>query len=180
MHCPCSPHFVSLHVLFSVDNVQKAKMLRWIIFSCHLLQASCQCWRPQCRLRRWWRPQAAWSPGREGTAPASGPASVPIESSILRSNHSQCKEPIPKIQKTNITRIGIARPQSQFPHSCVCEWFIYSHNPSVFSAARNMWTDPGNIYFSCSAKNKTNLLHLDESIRPVSELWNEEWSAVYA
>ncbi len=30
--------------------------------------------------------------------------------------------------ETNIPRKGIARPQSQFPRSCVCERFIYSHN----------------------------------------------------
>ncbi len=30
---------------------------------------------------------------------------------------------------------GTARPQYQFPHSCVCEWFIYSHNQSACSAA---------------------------------------------
>jgi hypothetical protein len=29
--------------------------------------------------------------------------------------------------ETNIPRKGIARPQSEFPHSCVCERFIYSH-----------------------------------------------------
>ncbi len=29
----------------------------------------------------------------------------------------------------------LRRPQSQFPHSCVCEWFTYSHNPSAYSAA---------------------------------------------
>ncbi len=28
--------------------------------------------------------------------------------------------------------LGIARPQSQFPHSCVCEQFIYSHDPSTY------------------------------------------------
>jgi hypothetical protein len=37
----------------------------------------------------------------------------------------------------HIPRKGIARPQSQFPHSCVCELFIYSHVRS--------WTDPGFI-----------------------------------
>jgi hypothetical protein len=30
--------------------------------------------------------------------------------------------------KTNIPRKGIERPQSQFPQSCVCERFIYSHD----------------------------------------------------
>ncbi len=29
--------------------------------------------------------------------------------------------------------LGIARPQSQFPHSCVCERFIYSQDRSTFS-----------------------------------------------
>ncbi len=37
--------------------------------------------------------------------------------------------------ETNIPRKGIARPQSQFPHSCVCERFIYFHNRSAYSAA---------------------------------------------
>ncbi len=39
--------------------------------------------------------------------------------------------------ETNIPRIGIARPQSQFPHLlvCVCERFIYSHDRSTYSAA---------------------------------------------
>ncbi len=27
--------------------------------------------------------------------------------------------------ETKILKKGIARPQSQFPHSCLCEWFIY-------------------------------------------------------
>jgi hypothetical protein len=34
-----------------------------------------------------------------------------------------------------IPRIGIARPQSQFPHICVCERFIYSQNPSTYFPA---------------------------------------------
>ncbi len=48
--------------------------------------------------------------------------------------------------ETNNSRKGIAQPQSQFPHSRVCERFIYSHDWSAYSAAGNMWTDPGNIY----------------------------------
>jgi hypothetical protein len=45
--------------------------------------------------------------------------------------------PITQYRKfeTNIPRKGIARPQSQFPHSCVCERFIYSHDRSAYSAA---------------------------------------------
>ncbi len=45
----------------------------------------------------------------------------------------------------NIPRKGISGSKSQFPHSCVCERFIYSHDWSAYSAAGNMWTDPGNI-----------------------------------
>jgi hypothetical protein len=37
--------------------------------------------------------------------------------------------------ETNIPRKGISQPQSQFPHSCVCERFIYSHDRSAYSAA---------------------------------------------
>jgi hypothetical protein len=70
-----------------------------------------------------------------------------------RQVHKACKEPMPKIE-TNIPRKGIARPQSQFPHSCVCEPFIYSHHRSAYSAARNTWTDPENIL---TAHRHTNM-----------------------
>ncbi len=36
--------------------------------------------------------------------------------------------------ETNIPSKGIAGPLSQFPHSCVCELFIYSYNRSAYSA----------------------------------------------
>jgi hypothetical protein len=37
--------------------------------------------------------------------------------------------------KTNIPKKGIAQRQFQFPHSWVCEQFIYSHHRSAYSAA---------------------------------------------
>jgi hypothetical protein len=40
--------------------------------------------------------------------------------------------------ETNIPRKGISGSQSQFPHSSVCERFIYSHDPSAYSARGNM------------------------------------------
>ncbi len=55
-----------------------------------------------------------------------------------------CKDKMPKIWN-KIPRKGISGPHSQFPHSCVCERIIYSHDGSAFSAGGNMWTDPGNI-----------------------------------
>ncbi len=40
--------------------------------------------------------------------------------------------------ETNIPRKGILGSQSQFPHSCVCERIIYSHDRSAYSAGGNM------------------------------------------
>jgi len=34
-----------------------------------------------------------------------------------------------------IPKKGIARPQSQFPHSCICERFIHYHDPSTYFLA---------------------------------------------
>jgi hypothetical protein len=42
--------------------------------------------------------------------------------------------------------LGIARPQSQFPHSCVCERFIFSQDWSTYFLQQKRQTDPGNIY----------------------------------
>ncbi len=66
-----------------------------------------------------------------------------LKVSAWLSNHNaktKCRK-----YETNIPGKGIAGPQSQFPHSCVCEGIVYSHDGSVFSAGGNMWTDPGNI-----------------------------------
>jgi hypothetical protein len=41
--------------------------------------------------------------------------------------------------------LGIAPPQYQFPHLCVCERFIYSHDQSTYFLKQNSQTDPGNI-----------------------------------
>jgi hypothetical protein len=49
-----------------------------------------------------------------------------------------------------ILRRGIARPQSQFPHSSICERFIYSIHrigPHIFLQQKSQ-IDPGNIYKS--------------------------------
>jgi hypothetical protein len=52
-----------------------------------------------------------------------------------------------KCQKieANIPRKGISGSRSQFPHSCVCERIIYSHDAAAVSVGGNMWNDPGNI-----------------------------------
>ncbi len=41
--------------------------------------------------------------------------------------------------------LGIARPQSQFSHSCVCERFIYSQDRSKYFLQQNRQIDRGNI-----------------------------------
>ncbi len=51
--------------------------------------------------------------------------------------------------ETNISRKGIAQPQSQFLHSCVCKRFILYVNPderSACSVAGKYVDDPGNLY----------------------------------
>ncbi len=45
---------------------------------------------------------------------------------MLRTN-PHCKDKCRKFE-TNISRKGITGPQSQFPHSCVCERIIYYHD----------------------------------------------------
>ncbi len=44
-----------------------------------------------------------------------------------------------------IPRNETALPRSQFPHSWICERFIYSQDPSAYLAAEKQETDPGNI-----------------------------------
>ncbi len=41
--------------------------------------------------------------------------------------------------------LGIARPQPQFLHSCVCEWFIYSQDRSTYFLQPKRQTHRGNI-----------------------------------
>jgi hypothetical protein len=49
--------------------------------------------------------------------------------------------------RLSIPFLGIARPQSQFPHSCVCERFIYSQDWYTYLAAAKYCrqNDPGNF-----------------------------------
>ncbi len=82
---------------------------------------------PRPRLRPQFRRQAQAS-----TLQLSGKACASITQNL------HCKEPIPKI-RNKYPRKGIARPQSQFPDSCVRERFIYSHDRSAYSALGNMW-----------------------------------------
>jgi hypothetical protein len=41
--------------------------------------------------------------------------------------------------------LGIAWPQSQFPHSCICERFTYSQDRSTYFLQQNRQIDHGNI-----------------------------------
>jgi hypothetical protein len=44
-----------------------------------------------------------------------------------------------------ISFLGIVRPQPQFPHSCVCERFIYSQDRSTYFLQQKKQTHRGNI-----------------------------------
>jgi hypothetical protein len=45
-----------------------------------------------------------------------------------------------------INFLGVARIQSQFPHSCVCERFLYSQDRSTYFQEQNRQIDRGNIH----------------------------------
>jgi hypothetical protein len=47
--------------------------------------------------------------------------------------------------ETNVPINETARPRSQFPHSCICERFIYSHYWFAYFAVMRLRTDRGNI-----------------------------------
>ncbi len=60
-----------------------------------------------------------------------------------------------------ISFLGIARPQPQFPHSCVCERFIYSQDRSTYS-------------FFSSRKGRPNVgIYIIRS--QTHECWNWDW-----
>jgi hypothetical protein len=63
--------------------------------------------------------------------------SINITNALQRQNAEHLKQIFPEKEYRG--------PQSQFPHSCVCERIIYFHDESAFSAGGNMWTDPGTI-----------------------------------
>jgi hypothetical protein len=50
--------------------------------------------------------------------------------------------------ETNIPRKGIARAQSQFPQSCVCERFLYSQDWSTYFLQQNRQIDCGNTVYN--------------------------------
>jgi hypothetical protein len=53
-----------------------------------------------------------------------------------------------------IPRKGIARPQSQFPHSCVCERSVYSHNRSAYFLQQIRQTYRRILYINRSQKHE--------------------------
>ncbi len=71
-----------------------------------------------------------------------------VKNFLLRVLNHTAKTQIWKLE-TNISRKGIVWPQYQFPHSCVCERFIYSHDRSAYSAA-GKYMDRTWEYINCS------------------------------
>ncbi len=91
----------------------------------------------------WWRPGRPAGPSGRPGGPA-GPFSRTGTSTPGPSLVCTAKNQYRKFKK-NIPRKGTARPQSQFPHSCVCKRFLYCRDRSAYSDAGNMLTDPGNL-----------------------------------
>ncbi len=67
---------------------------------------------------------------------------------VCRDRESVVEAALQRQSHLYIHFLGIARPQSQFPHSCVCERFIYSQDRSAYFLQQNRQTDPGNISIS--------------------------------
>ncbi len=60
-----------------------------------------------------------------------------LETKIISTGSHTAKTKCRKLEM-KIPRKGISGPQSQFPHSCVCERIIYSHEGYACSAGGNM------------------------------------------
>ncbi len=67
---------------------------------------------------------------------------------VYLSGHFSCVSPYALLRKSHlcISFLGIARPQSQFPHLCVCERFMYSQDRSTYLLQQNRRINHGNIY----------------------------------
>ncbi len=101
------------------------------------------------------RPSLCAGAGTGGTSP---PASQKVEASLRKKGIGWLTvkrlwlrgcQPATLQGKSHlfIPFLGIARPQSKFPHSCVCEWFIYCIpriGPHIF-LQQNRQTDSGGI-----------------------------------
>jgi hypothetical protein len=62
--------------------------------------------------------------------------------------YTSCSQKADTLQQKSllcIPRKGIARPHSQFPHSCVCDRFLYSQGRTTYFPAAERQTDRGNI-----------------------------------
>ncbi len=84
--------------------------------------------------------------------------------------------------ETHIPRKGTARPQSQFPHSRVCEQFLYSHDRSAYSAA-GKYADRSWGYINRSQAHECGLWKLGlrrGAIPPEKEEINGIFVAVYS
>ncbi len=66
---------------------------------------------------------------------------------VICTEKNQCRK-----FETNLTSKGNAQPKSQFPHSCVCEQFIYSHDWSAYSPAGKY----GDLSLECLNRSQTH------------------------
>jgi hypothetical protein len=101
----------------------------------------------------------------------SSPVRARKESNYFIANACTCPTTLKRKSHLCIPFLGIGRPQSQFPHSCVCERFMYSQDRSTYFLQQNrqrklgLWPRNsflGIIYFEflvlvlCSAVSLSN------------------------
>jgi hypothetical protein len=71
-------------------------------------------------------------------------AVLPFQISLRRKPRSS-KNALQRKSHLCIPFLGIAGPQSQFPHSCVCKRFLYSQDRSTYFLQQNRQIDRGNL-----------------------------------
>jgi hypothetical protein len=69
------------------------------------------------------------------TAQTAPPPLLPYQHSFIRQISNILRGTLQGKSHLYIPLLGIAQPQSQFPHSCVCERFIYSQDWSTYFPA---------------------------------------------
>jgi hypothetical protein len=62
-------------------------------------------------------------------------------------NICKCLVPIYVLPEMKLHVLALSKTifVSQFPHSCICDLFIYSQDRSAYFVAANRQTGPGNI-----------------------------------
>ncbi len=89
-----------------------------------------------------------WKKDRKRSCVYFKPSAVRQKKSSKGDTVSFVQQALYRKFETKITRNETAWPHSQFPRSCICERFIYTHNRSANFAVLHFGTDRGNIHIN--------------------------------